>query len=288
MQNFSFSGHETFVCKQFWLKKGYDFVKQHKKFSDNTAVVDLGVGKNMVNSISFWLKAFGMTDQNGLTEIADFIFGENGKDTYLEDIGTVWLLHYLLIRTERASIYSLFFNEFVKEKPEFTKEQLKSWLINRSEGKFAENSLEKDIDVLFKTYQKPRNSKSIEKDFMTIFVGLGLLKEYRQDKKEIKIEMVMDEKATLPTEIFLYAILDNPDYKNTNSISLKDLRFSPHSVGLVFGLTIEAIYLKIKELEKQFPNQIVFTETAGNPVLQFKQKPDKREILGKYYEGHTN
>lgn len=285
MHAFSFSGHETFVCKQFWLKKGYDFVKQNKKFSDSQAVVDLGVGKNMVNSIHFWLKAFGMTDQNGLTDIAEWLFGENGKDMYLEDIGTIWLLHYLLVRTERASIYSLFFNEFVKEKPEFTKEQLRTWLINRSEGKFSENSLEKDIEVLFRTYQKPRNSKSIERDFMTIFVGLGLLKDYRQDKR---IEIVIDEKPTLPPAIFLYAILDNPDYANTNSMSLKDLRFSPHSVGLIFGLTIDGIYLKIKELEKQFPDQIVFTETAGNPVLQFKQKPDKWEILGRYYEGYKS
>ncbi len=181
MQQLSFSGHETFVCKQFWLKKGYDFVRQEKKFSDSRAVVDLGVGKNMVSAINFWLKAFGMTEQNELTDMAHYLFGSEGKDIYLEDIGSIWLLHYHLIKTERASVYSLFFNEFLKEKPEFNKEKLKTWLLNRTEGKFAENTIDRDIDVMLRTYLKPKNSKSIEKDFVNIFVGLGLLIE--KDRK---------------------------------------------------------------------------------------------------------
>jgi len=279
VQNFSFSGHETFVCKQFWLKKGYDFLQQNKKFTDNQAVVDLGVGKNMVNSISFWLKAFGMTGTEGLTDIADFIFdNKNGKDIFLEDMGTVWLLHYLLIKTERASIYSLFFNEFAKEKPDFTKENLKKWLTNKTEGKISENTLVRDIEVLLRTYLKPTKSKSIEKDFVNIFVGLELL---LQDKDKYSIQV--DEKSNLPAEIFLFAILDNEDFATTNSITLKDLRFAPHSVGLMFAMNRDGIYDKIKELEKLYEGMIIFTETAGNPVLQFKERPNKMQVLENYY-----
>jgi hypothetical protein len=279
MVKFSFSGHETFVCKQFWLKKGYDFVSQNKKFGDNQAVVDLGVGKNMVNAINFWMKAFGMNNQDGLTAMAQFIFDdETGKDVFLEDIGTIWLLHYLLIKTELASIYSLFFNEFLKEKPEFSKEQFQKWLMNKSEGKISENSIKRDMDVLLRTYLKPKKSKSIEKDFMNIFVNLELLVE-----KENKFQIQINEKSNLPAAIFLYAILDNEAFKNTNSISLKDLRFSAHSPGLVFAINLDGIYLKIKEIEELYPNHIIFTETAGNPVLQFKEKPNKWRVLENYY-----
>ena len=56
---FTFSGHDSFQCRHLWLKKGFDFVKSGKSFSDEDAVVILGVGKNMVNSIRFWMKAFG-------------------------------------------------------------------------------------------------------------------------------------------------------------------------------------------------------------------------------------
>ena len=48
MSKYTFSGHESFPCKTLWLKKGYDFVKEEKDFNAPEAVVDLGVGKNMV------------------------------------------------------------------------------------------------------------------------------------------------------------------------------------------------------------------------------------------------
>ncbi len=56
-----FSGHETFHCKGFWLKKGYDYVRQGGKFTDESCI-SLGVGRNMVSSIRFWLKAFNILD----------------------------------------------------------------------------------------------------------------------------------------------------------------------------------------------------------------------------------
>ena len=47
-KQYSFSGHESFSCKMLWLKKGYDFVKDNKDFNRPEAVIDLGVGNNMV------------------------------------------------------------------------------------------------------------------------------------------------------------------------------------------------------------------------------------------------
>ena len=64
---FSFSGHESFPCKTLWLKKGYDFVVAGNDFNSPKAVIGLGVGKNMVASIRFWLKAFGVTKKDKLS-----------------------------------------------------------------------------------------------------------------------------------------------------------------------------------------------------------------------------
>ena len=57
---YCFSGHESFPCKSMWLKKGYDYLVDRNRFTDPDAVVKLGVGKNMVQSIRFWLRAFGL------------------------------------------------------------------------------------------------------------------------------------------------------------------------------------------------------------------------------------
>lgn len=68
---YKFSGHESFPCKSLWLKKGYDFVANKNNFNSPDAVITLGVGKNMVSSIRFWLRAFGITDNDVLTELGD-------------------------------------------------------------------------------------------------------------------------------------------------------------------------------------------------------------------------
>ena len=70
---YTFSGHESFPCKSLWLKKGYDFVIQEKDFNSPNAVVDLGVGKNMVSSIKYWLKVFGIYDNNGMTQLGEYL-----------------------------------------------------------------------------------------------------------------------------------------------------------------------------------------------------------------------
>lgn len=62
IMKYAFSGHESFQCKGLWLKKGYDYVKAGLSFTDDYAVVELGVGKNMVASIRYWLRAFGITN----------------------------------------------------------------------------------------------------------------------------------------------------------------------------------------------------------------------------------
>lgn len=128
-----FSGHDSFICKNLWLKKGYDFIQQKEKpFNDELAVVDLGVGKNMVNAINYWSNSFGILNKNGLTDLGNYLFNNTeGKDPYLESIGSIWLLHYYLIKTNTASIYNLFFNEFRLNKTAFTKEQLSDFIVRK-------------------------------------------------------------------------------------------------------------------------------------------------------------
>lgn len=59
MSKLRFSGHESFQCRNLWLKKGYDYLKSKREykspFNEEWAVIDLGVGKNMVSSIRFWM-----------------------------------------------------------------------------------------------------------------------------------------------------------------------------------------------------------------------------------------
>jgi hypothetical protein len=70
-EKLSFTGHDSFHCRSFWLKKGYDFVKNGGQFNDN-AVVELGVGRNMVNAVRYWMRCFGLTDENDKLQPDEF------------------------------------------------------------------------------------------------------------------------------------------------------------------------------------------------------------------------
>ena len=126
---YTFSGHETFACRNLWLKKGYDYVISGKKFKDEDAVVRLGVGKNMVGAIRFWLKAFNiLTPDDQITEFGQRLLSNDGWDPYLEDQGTLWLLHYQLVKTNYATIYNIIFGSFRREKTLFNKDSYISYL----------------------------------------------------------------------------------------------------------------------------------------------------------------
>ena len=93
-----FSGHESFSCRMLWPIKGYDYINDGNSFNDPNSVIMLGVGKNMVASIRYWLKALGLTEHDKPSTLAKYLFDEaHGKDRYLESLGTLWLLHFLLV-----------------------------------------------------------------------------------------------------------------------------------------------------------------------------------------------
>ena len=117
IKKYTFSGHDSFQCRQLWLKKGFDYVQEGKSFNDEDAVVQLGVGKNMVSSIRFWLKAFDIINDKDIpTVFGKLLFNnENGYDPFLEDEASLWLLHYQLVKKGYASIYNIIFNEFRKQ-----------------------------------------------------------------------------------------------------------------------------------------------------------------------------
>lgn len=98
-----FSGHQTFAFRHGWLEKGVKFVTAHGVFSQDDAIVGLGVGKNMVESIRYWCQMTGVitvanqkdgTDQ--VTGFAHHLLDDAGWDPFLEDDASLWLLHWQL------------------------------------------------------------------------------------------------------------------------------------------------------------------------------------------------
>jgi hypothetical protein len=282
---YTFSGHDSFQCRQLWLKKGYDYVQEGKNFNDEDAVVQLGVGKNMVSSIRFWLKAFNIIDnKDNPTEFGKRLFDdENGYDPFLEDEASLWLLHYHLVKNGYASIYSIIFNEFRKEKLFFKKETFVNYVKRIGESNtdlnFNENTVAKDFIVFANLYKNDPESKDVEDSFSGILSEIELLKTTGKGKEE-QFYIENTERDNLPEAVVLFTILDNSNYGN--SISLNSLEFDLNSPGSIFALNRSGLMNKISEIVSEFKD-ITFTDQAGIKELQFKKKSDAFTILDTYY-----
>lgn len=291
---YSFSGHDTFQCRQLWLKKGYEYVKAGLSFNDEAAVVILGVGKNMVSAIHYWMKAFDLLDIEGkLTAFAEYIFDEGGKDPYLEDEASLWLLHYHLINKGLASTYTLIFNEFRRERIEFTKESfifyVRRKLENHKNFSFNAKTVATDFEIFVKMYKLTNvQSKDAEDTLSGLFTELNLLKfEVRKvdDKGDTYYYIDNVSREEIPDEIILYGILSH--HLGQTSISLSNIENGKNSVGAIFALNRASIVKKLESLiaaKKYAMYGMTLSDSAGIRELQFKVLPSPFEILNDYYD----
>ena len=287
MVKFTFSGHESFFCRLLWLKKGYDALVAGNDFNAPDAVVTLGVGKNMVLSIRYWMKVFGLMDQNRPTELADYLFSdEKGADPFLEDMGTLWILHYQIVSRRIASIYHLAFLELRRERKEFDKEQLIS-LVRRKcslpgqKTLFNENTVKKDVAVFLRNYVIPSDTRSPE-DFSALFIELGMITQLRSERNahnQLVERFVFNDQPFdgLDPDILLYALLDYKGVENTLSFD------KMQELALVFGYPIPRFIEKVKMLVSMYPDKITYTDNSGVRNIQFLSPMEKKDALDRYY-----
>ncbi len=283
-----FSGHDTFQCRPLWLKKGFDFVKSGKSFSSENAVVDLGVGKNMVGAIRYWLRAFDLLQEDELSLLAELLFDDEiGYDPYLEDEATPWLLHYHLVKRGFATSYHFIFNELRKEKIEFSEDFFINFVKRKSESSlpflFNANTVKSDFEVFQKLYIGSEATKDREEIISGLLTEIRLVQPLDRPEKKRFFQIEETEREELPAEILLYAVLDNENYGM--SVNFESLMSGYNSPGSIFAINRTGMLQKIEILTREF-DFLVFKDDAGIRELQFREKPDTPfEILNKYYHG---
>jgi hypothetical protein len=282
VKKYTFSGHESFPCKTLWLKKGYDFVVAGDDFNSPEAVIGLGVGKNMVASIRFWLRVFGVTENDKPTVLADYLFNDqNGKDKYLEDIATLWLLHFNLVFLEEATLYNMFFCGVQRERTHFEREQVLTYVKMRMVEAnkmtlFNANTVKKDIGVLLQNYTLPRKAQSNE-DFSTLLIDLDLIRQSSEGKDYY---FNVDGKRKVTKEIFLYGLLKLKKQQGDNTIPYDTIQ---EKIGLVFCMQDFETIEMLKQLASDYSQYFAYSDVAGIKQIQFTKELDVKQVLDDYY-----
>jgi len=294
LSKLSFTGHETFPFRYPWLAKGVrGVILDNELFTREDALVTLGVGKNMVRSIRHWCESLGLIERESAskiimsaTDLGQQLFGEGGWDPYIEDPGTPWLLHWLLVRDqEKASAWNLLFTQFRFN--QFTRDQLSDWLLSHakySNTRVTESSIKRDVNVLLRTYVPSRITRLLpaEEAFDSPLVQLGLILEIEPGSYTFSI----CPKPSLPDEIFVYTL---NDYwclhgSQARTLQFEKVLYDTGSPGAAFKLNPNGLSDLIDRIPKKYDIQI--DETAGmKTIIMGSGMPQNRMIraLKSYY-----
>ncbi len=295
-KRFRFSGHQTFVARNGWLEKGVRLVQDDPGgFLAEDAVVRLGVGKNMVESIKYWCLQTGLIEEADapgtmrLAELGRFLFGDGdtpGADPFLEDDASLWLLHHHIVTIAPQSTWSMVFNHW--NKPEFRKEELVPFISRRLEGvraAISKQSIERDVDCFVRTYAGTRGNGG-EESFDSPFLALRLI----QPTGDAGLyRMNIGRKYNLPDALIGYAVLRYMEGLGELSVSLSRLLFAPLSPGQVFKLDQAALVDSVLSLNDQTNAGLSYSDTAGLSVIQYggdrlRLPEDAKSFLRRHYE----
>lgn len=297
----SFSGHETFPFRCAWPKKAVDRTQADEyAFVADDALVRFGVGKNMVSSIRHWGLTLGMLEPapgSGRmrplkpTALGRSLLTDEGWDPYLEDPGTLWLLHWRIAsRPEGATTWWWAFNQHPGTV--FTRAELLAALASiaaRHGGVRATGaSLKRDVEVFIRTYAPPRRAGAAKDDTLDCpLAQLGLIVESNQSQS---FQLVRGDHDSLPVEIFAYALADYFTLRpsDTQTATLEDLLFADGAPGRVFCLSEHGLLRRLERLERMTRGGVVFDETAGLKQLYVHHLPEPIELLRQYYRSGKN
>ena len=282
----SFGRNETFNLRYSWLNKGLKEFKQNKNiFLLEEAPLILGVGKNMVNSIKYWLNAYQIIDFS-FEEPVQTRFGEiiENYDPYLENIKSLWLLHWkLCTNPNHATFYFWFFNCYKKNK--FTKLELLNdlniWLDDVGSKKVSSATLERDALLLLKTFSSSQDeTKNFEELLENPFYMLNLLSKNNDGSYSVTYEPRESINSTILgfclLEIFNLPKSEDLFVKNKKRTQMPVSEFlnEQPSIARVFKINESYFYQLLDELITNYPDIFSFNETAGQRIIELKD-PEK-------------
>lgn len=286
-----FRAHETFSIRKGWLSKGMKQVVLNPSVfisKERNPMDVLGIGANMVKSLRYWLPTVGLSESpkgrgaQYLTEFGKIVYK---YDPYIEEIGTLWLLHYNLVKqAESATSWHYFFNYF--NLSEFSKEDFTVALANYTKingaGEVSVRSLEDDFNCIINTYvprYKTAPSKDDPESNMDCPLSeLGLIDFH--NKKERTYKKMNPPARTIDPLVATAIIIDNANGRK--EIPLSEIQNKQGNIGQVFNLDTITLLAVLNSAETAGFVQVV--RTAGLDLLNITTSNTFLECVQQYYQ----
>ena len=296
-RKYRISGHESFPCRYTWLPKAVRALAETPKlFSDEEqAMVDLGVGKNMVRAIRFWSQAAGVATAvkgggHSLTKFGLVLLGRRGLDPFLEDIRTLWLIHWNLATDVENPLLSWDYLLNRWQEPELVPsaalKALEKEAVKESDS-LSPITLEQHFETFLHTYVPTHGRKGeVREDNLDCpLVELGLIVKIGDreiDRSSGKREPIYafhrDEKPDITPELFVYCLYDfwQRRHKTESTLPLREVAHGHSSPGQILKLPEEDIRTRVELLARQTDGFFTYNESAN--VQQIRRHGEKGSI----------
>ena len=250
----TFARHETFHPRYGWFRKAYSFAAQDSgAFTREDAPVLLGVGKNMVRSIRFWGSAANVITADPATNprspgaiptrFSHALFNpDEGWDPYMEDPGTLWLLHWQLLAPPcQLPVWWVVFNDF---HPLEFDEALLTGAVQAAVDAVPDwsapnpSSMKKDVTALLRTYAPPdlRRRHILDDVLDCPLRELGLI---TRSEATGRYRFTVGARSELPATVVAACVFDYVarQLPDARTVTLAHLANEPGAPGRAFRLS---------------------------------------------------
>jgi len=300
---YKFSGHQTFAFRYGWLEKGVRGVNECATlFSNDDALVRLGVGKNMVASIRHWCQMAQLVQTDPdverntgrhlrVTDIGKRLLLDDGWDPFLEDDASLWLIHWLIVsNSEIGTAWKLLFSRFVR--PDFTRRELIVFVgsfVERESLKVGTNVIGRDVECLIRTYAPSTNGNKPLSPEETFDCPLQQLDLVQPSPDGELYRFAIGPKPSLPAAVFAFALCQYFDHEapNRNTLNVQKCLYGEGSPGQAFKLDENSLIDYVEELADATNGAMMLDETAGLKQIYRRHTIDWIQILNDYYRGSS-
>lgn len=295
-KNTAFGRHETFPLRYAWLTKGFDaLVERPDIFAQpDMAMVKLGVGRNMVSAILYWLQAARLIEyadgRATPTTLGKTMLGDDG-DRFLEDEATLWVIHWLIASNSRlVTSFYWFFNRFAL--PRFREGELRASLAEFVERELrierSASTLKSDTSTLLRMYAPgdPTEPGRGEDHLDTPMSQLRLVEQTGQGREFLSTRAPRPFLPPLALHVALVECFAD-DRGGQPAIPVRDLLYGCDegaAPGAVFRLSEDGLMTALNRVMHTWPGCYELRDTAGvHQLYRIRDVAGPETILRDYY-----
>jgi hypothetical protein len=228
----------------------------------------MGISASRVKNLSSLAAAFDLIRPVVLTptELGSLV---HRYDPYLDDLGTLWLLHYLVASNERYVVWNRLVNRVIPENERFSTAMARPYFDDLSqyysEQSMAEH-LRKEMGAVWNAYTGQ---------------AFRYLRYIRAHSDQI---YARDDHEPVPPRIFWAAVLSYRERfaPETVTLDISILASAPDSPGRVFDLTEREVRDLLEEVKGL---GYVYVETRADlDQVRFRDRYDFCDVVRQYYE----